>query len=139
LHDGRHTNATGTDRTIHKMSRRSRVVTDDDPTVEEEAPDFGPTRTDVLRESDQASIVAADADSFGAIEHDDRGEARWKWVTETTAAIETEKTFDHLKALSNASLSLQDTPAAAETEKPSRKTGYNPYDVGGPAERKPGK
>ncbi|HZF28412.1 MAG TPA: hypothetical protein VE907_04810 [Gammaproteobacteria bacterium] len=124
---------------MHEMTRSSRVVTDDDPTVEEEAPDFGPTRTDVLRESDHASIVAADGDSVGAIEHDDRGEARWKWVTETAAATESEKTFDHLKALSNASLSLQDTPAAAEADKPSRKTGYNPYDVGAPAERKPGK
>jgi hypothetical protein len=38
-----------------------------------------------------------------------------------------------LKSLSNDSLALEDAPASAEGQKPSRKTGYNPYDVDGPA------
>src|SRR5262245_36594824 len=118
------------------MSSKSRVIADDDPTIEEEAPDFDPTRTDALRATD-VSVVATSGDSVGAIEHDDRGEARWKWVTETPGALASEKTFDHLKSLSNDALSLEDGPALAEPEKPSRKTGYNPYDVDGPAAQKP--
>ncbi|HEX5048944.1 MAG TPA: hypothetical protein VFX89_17660 [Gammaproteobacteria bacterium] len=115
------------------MSSKPRVITDDDPTIEEEAPEFDPTRTDSLLRASDVSIVATSGDSVGAIEHDDRGEARWKWVTETAGALATEKTFDHLKSLSNDSLALEDAPASAEAEKPSRKTGYNPYDVDGPA------
>jgi hypothetical protein len=114
------------------MSSKSRVIADDDPTIEEEAPDFDPTRTDSLRASD-VSIVATSGESVGAIEHDDRGEARWKWITETAGALASEKTFDHLKSLSNDSLALEVATATAEPEKPSRKTGYNPYDVDGPA------
>jgi len=119
------------------MSPNSPVLTDNDPTLEEEAPEFEPTATDTLPE--EVSVVAAGGDSAGAIEHDERGEARWKWVTETAAASEVDKTFDHLEALSNASLSLENTPATADTEKPSRKTGYNPYDLGGAAPSKPRK
>jgi hypothetical protein len=105
-------------------------LADDDPTLEEEAPDFESLAANGGRED--LSIVASGGDSAGAIEHDERGEARWKWVTETAAALETEKTFDHLEALSNASLALADAPATATAAKPPRKTGYNPYDVGGP-------
>ena len=119
------------------MSSKSRVIADDDPTIEEEAPDFDPTRTDSLLRASDVSIVAAGGDSVGAIEHDDRGEARWKWVTETAGALASEKTFDHLKSLSNELLALEDAPAPAEADKPSRKTGYNPYDVDGPAAQPP--
>jgi hypothetical protein len=80
-------------------------------------------------------IVAASGDSVGAIEHDERGKARWKWITETNAAVESDTTFNHLKALSNSSLALQQTPASEQPEKPSRKTGYNPYDIDGSAAR----
>jgi hypothetical protein len=111
-------------------------LADDDPTLEEEAPDFESLAANGGRED--LSIVASGGDSAGAIEHDERGEARWKWVTETAAALETEKTFDHLEALSNASLSLVDAPASTDSAKP-RKTGYNPYDVGGPPPSKPRK
>ncbi|HEX5098929.1 MAG TPA: hypothetical protein VFV94_05490 [Polyangiaceae bacterium] len=112
------------------MSPRPPRSTDEDPTLEDEAPDFGALGTAI--DSDEPSLVATGGGSVGAIEHDERGEARWKWVTETAAALETEKTFDHLEALSNASLSLEDAPAKADAAKPSRKTGYNPYDVGAP-------
>ena len=115
------------------MSSKSRVIADDDPTIEEEAPDFDPTRTDALLRASEVSIVATSDDSVGAIEHDDRGEARWKWVTETADALASEKTFDHLKSLSNDRLAIEDIPPLADAEKPSRKTGYNPYDVDGPA------
>ena len=114
------------------MSPKPPRIADDDPTLEDEAPDFGDIGLDSQQDSDEASVVASGGGSVGAIEHDERGEARWKWVTETSGAIETEKTFDHLEALSNASLSLEDGPAKADNAKPSRKTGYNPYDVGGP-------
>ena len=117
---------------MFEMSSKPPLIADEDPTLEEEAPQFDPTRTDNLAASD-VSIVAAGGDSVGAIEHDDRGEARWKWITETNGALESDKTFNHLKALSNTSLALQQTPASTEPEKPSRKTGYNPYDVAGPA------
>ena len=119
------------------MDTKPPRIADEDPTLEEEAPDF-----DSLVQgdsTDDASLVAAGGHSVGAIEHDERGEARWKWVTETTAALEAEKTFDHLEALSNAALSLADPPASAPPAKPSRKTGYNPYDVGPPPASKPRK
>jgi hypothetical protein len=114
---------------MHEMSPNSTGIADEDPTLEDEAPDFEPSTADTP--GDERSVVAAGGNSVGAIEHDERGEARWKWVTETATATEIDKTFDHLEALSNASLSLEDTAAKAATEKPSRKTGYNPYDLGG--------
>ena len=124
---------------MRKMSPKLPRISDDDPTLEEPAPDFATFGMDKLSSSDEVSIIAAGGDSAGAIEHDERGEARWKWVTETAAAIESEKTFDHLEALSNAALSLEDAPPKANAEKPSRKTGYNPYDLGGPSASKPRK
>jgi hypothetical protein len=119
-----------------EMSTHPRVTSNEDPTVEEKSPDFDPTRTDKISEAERVNFVAARGNSSGAIEYDDRGDARWKWVTETAAATETERTFNHLKALSNDALTLEEPAAPAAAAEASRKTGYNPYDVGRPASPK---
>jgi hypothetical protein len=49
--------------------RDARPLTDDDPTVEEEAPDFDPTRTDQI---EKPTFVSAREDSAGSGEHDER-------------------------------------------------------------------
>src|SRR5215471_19436655 len=105
-------------------SRDIRPPTDDDPTVEEEAPEFDPSRTDQL---ERPTFAAVRDDSAGTVEHDDRGQAVWKWATEHEGpATEAEKTFDHLEALTNDRLALED-PAAKPA--PGPRSGYNPYDT----------
>jgi hypothetical protein len=105
-------------------SHEKRPLTDDDPTVEEEAPDFfDPTRTDRMNTRDFAS---ARHDATGVIEHDERGHARWVSLPEAPVG-DTDKTFDELRALTNEKLAIDDAEAAAPT--PSSKSGYNPYDT----------
>ena len=99
-------------------------MTDDDPTVEEEAPDFDPSGTDEL---ERPTFAAVRDDSAGSVEHDDRGQARWKWATEHQGpASETERTFDQLEALTNDKLALEES-APEPTAGP--QSGYNPYDT----------
>ena len=116
-------------------SRDVRVLTDDDPTVEEEAPDFDPSRTDQI---ERPTFVSARDHGAGAVEHDERGHARWKWATEhEPPSSEAEKTFDHLEALSNDRLALEDAPAAAAAATPGPQSGYNPYDADSPRPSQP--
>jgi hypothetical protein len=111
------------------MGKKHRTATADDPTAEERALDFGATRTDVLDDALDLGVVSASESSSGGIDHDERGHARWKWVTESTPGGETEETFDHLKALDNDALALDEEAQAPAPEPPSRTSGYNPYDV----------
>ena len=114
-------------------SRDVRVPTDDDPTVEEEAPDFDPSRTDQI---EKPTFVSARGDSSGVVEHDERGQARWKWVTEDGApSKDAEQTFDQLEALTNDRLAIEESPAAEQ--KPSPESGYNPYDTNSPEPPEP--
>jgi hypothetical protein len=119
------------------MNIRSPPIDDDDPTSEEEALDYDPTRTDQLSD---AYRVSAESQT-GVIEHDERGRARWKWRTESTPTDNADKTFDQLRALDNDALALEqgDTPPP---DPPKAKSGYDPYDTGvmpGPLKPRPRK
>jgi len=111
--------------------RDIRTLADDDPTAEEEVPDFNPTSTDQLEDSHRVDAALSNKRSAGAIEHDERGRARWKWNTEQAAPTsDVEKTFDHLEALANDKLSLEESPASDAESRP--QSGYNPYDTNAP-------
>ena len=102
---------------------------EDDPTSEEELPEFDGAGTDQLDDTYRLRIVAASESDSGTVGFDDRGQPHWKWITELSpVASATSGTFDQLKALENPALSLQDTaPAAPE---PAAKVGYDPYSTG---------
>jgi hypothetical protein len=112
-------------------SRRKRDLPDDDPTAEEAAlgKDFDPADTDQLPDKFRVSLDYTAESATGTVDHDDRGQARWKWNTESTPAGDADQTFDLLKALNNDALSIEGT--APQAAKPPRKSGYDPYDVGG--------
>jgi len=116
--------------------RDVRVLTDDDPTVEEEAPDIEPlSRTDQI---ERPTFVSARDHGPGTVEHDERGQARWKWATEREGpSKEADRTFDQLEALANDRLSLEE-PAAPEPA-PIPQSGYNPYDTNSPPPKAPPK
>ncbi|HVN35586.1 MAG TPA: hypothetical protein VMU96_10075 [Casimicrobiaceae bacterium] len=98
-------------------------LTDDDPTVEEEAPGFDPTRTDEI----ELGIVSARHTSTGVIEHDDRGQARWVLTPKHEPADDADATFDELRALTNERLQLDDSVPSEKEKNP--KGGYNPYNT----------
>jgi len=102
---------------------------DNDPTGEQEAPEIGGTHTEKLDDMYRPRVVTASEGGNGVVAFDDRGQAQWKWITElgaTTADVS--GTFDHLRALDNPTLALEDeTPPEAE---PTSKTGYDPYATG---------
>ena len=113
--------------------RDIRVRPDDDPTVEEEAPDFDASRTDQI---ERPSFASPQDHSSGTVEHDERGQARWKWSTEHAGlSSETDQTFNELEALTNDLLSLEEPSGAERT--PGPKSGYNPYDTNAPQAPKP--
>ena len=70
---------------LYGMKRRDLEITDHDPTGEEPAVEFDGTGTDVLDDTYRMRVVAASENSAGAVDFDDRGQARWKWITETNA------------------------------------------------------
>ncbi len=98
-------------------------LSDDDPTLEEEAPGFDPTRTDEI----ELDFVSARHASTGVIERDDRGQARWVLTPKHAPASDSDSTFDELRALTNERLEIDDTVPAEKKRKP--KVGYNPYDT----------
>jgi len=102
-------------------------LSDDDPTLEEEALAFDPTRTDEI----ELDFVSAQHASTGIIEHDDRGQARWVLTPTHEPASDADATFDELRALTNERLEIDD--AAPPEKKRSPKGGYNPYDTDVPA------
>jgi hypothetical protein len=98
-------------------------LSDDDPTLEEEAPNFDPTRTDEI----ELDFVSAQHASTGIIEHDDRGQARWVLTPKHEPASDADSTFDELRALTNERLEIDDSVPAEKKRNP--KGGYNPYDT----------
>ncbi len=98
-------------------------LTDDDPTLEEEAPDFDPLRTDQI----DLDFVSASHGTTGMIEHDDRGQARWVLTPRHAPAADEDATFDELRALTNERLEIDDAAPVEKKRKP--KGGYNPYDT----------
>jgi hypothetical protein len=107
--------------------RGKKPLTDDDPTLEEEAPAFDPTRTDEI----ELDFVSARHASTGIIEHDDRGQARWVLTPQHEPASDADATFDELRALTNERLEIDDE-APQEKKKKRPQGGYNPYDTTDP-------
>ena len=103
--------------------REKKPLSDDDPTLEEEAPGFDPTRTDEI----ELDFVSARHASTGIIEHDDRGQARWVLTPKVEPASDADPTFDELRALTNERLEIDDAAPVESKRKP--KGGYNPYDT----------
>jgi hypothetical protein len=99
---------------------------DEDPSGEEPALEFDGTRTDQLDDSYRVRVVSASEN--GKVEHDDRGQARWKWASETNSAPTDTGTFDMLKSLDNDALDLSEEVPAIPTMI-DKIDGYNPYDT----------
>jgi hypothetical protein len=101
----------------------------DDPTSEEEVPDFDGTHTDQLDDTYRLRIVTSSESGKGAVGFDERGQSQWKWITELgDANSDVSGTFDQLKALENPALSLEgEAPTTPELP---GKTGYDPYATG---------
>jgi len=101
------------------IRRDPRILTDDDPTGEEEALDFDPTRTDQVDPPGSPSHRCT-----GIIERDERGHAVWR----VSMPTDTDRTFDELRTLHNEKLAIDEPathePVATPTD------GYNPYDTG---------
>jgi hypothetical protein len=115
-------------------------VPDDDPTMEEEAPEFDGSSTDQLDESYRLSVVSSSERSAGKVDHDHRGTSRWKWKTESenVPSDPLERTFDHLKSLNHPRLTVEgeEPPDADDSPAGGPKGGYDPYATGLPR-RKP--
>jgi len=108
--------------------RSPKDTADGDPTGEKEGPKVDAGQRD---DGYEISVVSAGENSSGRIDRDDRGQARWKWITEEGAATASyEGTFDHLRALTNDALSIEADPEEAKEPEPVRVVGYNPYDTG---------
>ena len=83
----------------------------EDPTIEEEIPDFDGVHTDQLSDAYRVDVVSTSEN--GGIDHDERGQARWRWNTEVGLGQATDQTFDELEALENPALTLEDAPEPA--------------------------
>ncbi len=90
----------------------------------------GGSKTDSSSDTYRMRVVSASENGIGAVDHDERGRAKWKWSTEasTPAAADT-GTFDLLKALDNDSLSLSQEVPALESTAVDHAAGYNPYNA----------
>ncbi len=106
---------------VRPHDKHKPTLADDDPTGEEEALDFDPTRTDVI----EAPALAIDNPS-GAVVRDERGQAQWVVIPSSRA---TDETFDQFQALDNEALAV-DAKAPERPESPNRKSGCDPYDTG---------
>jgi hypothetical protein len=107
-----------------------RRLEDEDPTGEEESLEFDGTATDQLDDTYRFRVVAASESENGTIDFDDRGQPRWKWITELSpAAGDLTATYDQLKALDNPALSIE-PDVASEPRKTPSKSGYDPYATG---------
>ncbi|HEX5421018.1 MAG TPA: hypothetical protein VFY39_13560 [Gammaproteobacteria bacterium] len=81
-------------------------------------------------DGDEGRVASVEENRSGAVDFDELGRARWKWITESEygAGAVAEDTFDYLKALDNVGLSVADEPGAAHLKAPPGK-GYDPYDT----------
>jgi hypothetical protein len=137
--DDCHVPSRTTRRNIFAMKPRSKHdLPDDDPTAEQAALDehVDLADTDQLDDKYRVSLDYTGEFATGTVDHDDRGQARWKWNTESTPAGDTDRTFDLLKALNNDALTIEGTAEQEQPAKPQRKSGYDPYDVGGDKPKK---
>jgi len=100
---------------------------DEDPTGEEPALEFDGTQTDQLDDSYRVQIASASEN--GMVDHDERGQARWKWASETSSAPADTGTFDMLKSLENDALDIAEKAPAFVPTMIDKTDGYNPYDT----------
>jgi hypothetical protein len=121
-----------------------KLSANDDPLLESAVPKphgLSPIdRTDrIPRLDDDLEVVASGAESSGQIEYDERGHARWKWVTEIAQNAPADQTFDQLKALTNNRLRLLDESQVSRDEPaaPPPGGGYNPYETTPKAPQRP--
>jgi hypothetical protein len=78
--------------------------------------------------TDRPHVVPTSESETGAIDHDERGHARWKWKSELAASADpTAETFNYLKAL-DTSLEIERSQKVRVLEE-SMKTGLDPYDT----------
>ena len=104
----------------------SRPPEREDPTIEEELPEFDGTHTDQLDDTYRFRVVTASDSEHGAVGFDDRGNPQWKWRVDLQASgRDSGETFDQLKALENPQLRLEDD--VKPQPQPLAKTGYDPY------------
>jgi hypothetical protein len=98
----------------------------EDPTTEEEAPEFDGAQTDQLDDTYRFRVVTASESGHGTVGFDDRGNSQWKWRAEIEPiGSDPNETFDQLKALENPALSLEDE--AKPEQQPPTRAGYDPY------------
>ena len=110
----------------------------EDPTIEEEVPEFDGTHTDQLDDTYRFRVVTASESDHGSVGFDDRGTSKWNWkVDHSPLGSNAGETFDQLKALENPELSLEEE--ARPESGPSAKTGYDPYATGASTKPKSGR
>jgi len=114
---------------------RKPAIEDEDPTVEEQIVELDSAHAETEHAPDALALDYTGEFASGVVDHDDRGQARWKWKTEDAPIAPAERTFDLLKALDNDALSIESEPQEVR-KAPPRQSGYNPYDVGGPTKPK---
>lgn len=114
------------------MGPKAPALGDDDPTIEEEALDFEPTRTDQL-DANRVALprVASTPDS---VTFDERGQPRWKWATEAMTTTPDDRTFDQIGSLRNDALSLEKPKKETVADEPRKGSGYNPYNTAKPGD-----
>jgi hypothetical protein len=106
---------------------------DDSPTGEQEGVEFDGTQTIQLDDTYRFRVVCGSESETGGVDHDERGQARWKWKAEGAAADPTAKTFDQLKALdADLELAISQRVRALEQLEESG----NPYDTAPPKKSK---
>jgi hypothetical protein len=80
-------------------------------------------------------VVVASESTIGSVEHDERGQARWKFkVDSVPSADPTAETYNYLKAL-DAQLELEDGHTAPTLER-LKLPGFDPYDTSAPVAKK---
>jgi hypothetical protein len=93
-------------------------------------PESASSKTDQLDDSSGVQVVSASENGIGAVDHDERGHAKWKWSTEVSAPSSADTgTFDLLKALDNDSLTLSQEVPALNPTAVDKHAGYNPYEA----------
>jgi hypothetical protein len=106
----------------------SRSPEDTDATAEEEALEFDGTQTVQLDDTYRVRVVSASENGNGVVDHDDRGQARWKWSTEASdPAMADTGTFDLIKSPDNDALSVTADVPALPSPSVDKEAGYNPY------------
>ena len=78
---------------------------------------------------DRPHVVPASESAIGGIDHDERGQARWKWKADVSASADPNaETFNYLKAL-DTNLEIERSQRVRAFIEHSKETGINPYNT----------